>query len=133
MYTDKITLINNDETVETLLEFKDKNISFVSIMSANAAVIVEEKSSGLFTADSVVTIMDSDNKSQSIYTTEAVAKEIYTKNSIIALNLGTEVEFVNTNGWLVKKYIAQQEINNVVLSNSIAGIVYRDKIEIVNL
>ena len=52
---------------------------------------------------------------------------------MIALNLGSEVDFVNTSGWLAKKYIANQEITNIVISNSIAGIIYRDKIEIVNL
>ena len=32
-----------------------------------------------------------------------------------------------------QRYIAEQEVTNIVLSNSIAGIVYRDKIEIINL
>ena len=52
---------------------------------------------------------------------------------MIALNLGTEVEFINTDGWLVKRYIANQEITNIVVSNNIAGIIYRDKIEIIDL
>ena len=68
-----------------------------------------------------------------MYTAESVTKEIYTSNNIIALNLGSEVEFINTGGWLVKRYVAEQEVTNIVLSNSIAGIVYRDKIEIINL
>ena len=46
---------------------------------------------------------------------------------------GTEIEFINTEGWLVKRYIANQEITNVVVSNNMAGIIYRDKIEIINL
>lgn len=133
MYTDKITEIKSDETVETLQEYKDKKVSFASIELANSSVTIEEKSSGLFTADSVVNMMNSDNKSISLYTAEAVTKEIYTSGNIIALNLGSEVEFINTNGWLVKRYTADQEITSIVLSNSIAGIVYRDKIEIINL
>ena len=56
-----------------------------------------------------------------------------TKGNLIALNLGSEVEFINTSGWLVKRYIAEQEITSIVLSNSVAGIIYRDKIEIINL
>ena len=133
MYTDKITEIKSDETVETLQEYKDKKVSFASIELANSSVTIEEKSSGLFTADSVVNMMNSDNKSISLYTEEAVTKEIYTSGNIIALNLGSEVEFINTSGWLVKRYTADQEITSIVLSNSIAGIVYRDKIEIINL
>ena len=133
MYTDKITEIKSDETVETLQEYKDKKVSFASKELANSSVTIEEKSSGLFTADSVVNMMNSDNKSISLYTAEAVTKEIYTSGNIIALNLGSEVEFINTSGWLVKRYTADQEITSIVLSNSIAGIVYRDKIEIINL
>ena len=133
MYADKITVIKMDETVENIQEYKDKKISFASIELSNSSITVEEKSSGIFTADSIVNIIDSENKSTSLYTAESVTKEIYTSNNIIALNLGAEVEFINTGGWLVKKYIAEQEITSVVLSNSIAGIIYRDKIEIINL
>ena len=133
MYTDKISVIKTDETIENIQEYGNRKVSFTSIELANASITVEEKSSGIFTADSIVNIIDSDNKSTSLYTAESVTKEIYTANNIIALNLGSEVEFINTSGWLVKKYIAEQEITSIVLSNSIAGIIYRDKIEIINL
>lgn len=133
LYTDKITLIKTDETKENIQEFNNKKISFASIKLSNASITVEEKSTGLFTADSMLNIVNSENKSTSIYTAEAVTKEIYTSGDVIALNLGSEVNFVNTSGWLVKKYIAEQEITSIVLSNSIAGIIYRDKIEIINL
>lgn len=133
MYTDKINVIKTDETIDTLQEYKDKKVSFASIELSNASITIEEKSSGLFTADSVVNIINSENKSTSLYTAEAVTKEIYTSGNIIALNLGAEVEFINTSGWLVKRYTAEQEITNIALSNSVAGIIYRDKIEIINL
>ena len=133
MYTDKILVIKTDETIENIQEYGNRKVSFTSIELANASITVEEKSSGIFTADSIVNIIDSDNKSTSLYTAESVTKEIYTANNIIALNLGSEVEFINTSGWLVKKYIEEQEITSIVLSNSIAGIIYRDKIEIINL
>ncbi len=133
MYTNKIVLIKLENDMETIQEYENKKVSFASIELANHSITVEEKSSGIFTADSVVNIINSDNKSASIYTAEAVTKEIYTNDNIIALNLGSEVEFINTSGWLVKKYIAEQEITSIVLSNSVAGIVYRDKVEIINL
>ena len=62
-----------------------------------------------------------------------IAKEIYTYENILALNFGTELHIINTNGWLMKKYISDQEINQVVISNKIVGIIYRDKIEIIDL
>ncbi len=133
MYSNKITLIKSNGTVEILQEFNNKKVSFASIELSNHTITVEEKSSGIFTADSVVNIINSENKSKSLYTAESVTKEIYTSSNVIALNLGSEVEFINTSGWLLKKYIAEQEITNIVLSDSVAGIIYRDKIEIINL
>lgn len=133
MYSNKITLIKSNGTVEILQEFNNKKVSFASIELSNHTITVEEKSSGIFTADSVVNIINSENKSKSLYMAESVTKEIYTSSNAIALNLGSEVEFINTSGWLLKKYIAEQEITNIVLSDSVAGIIYRDKIEIINL
>ena len=132
MYTDMLTEIENDQE-NVLVDSKDKKIIFQSVELENNASYVEEKSSGLFTADSIVSIVNIDTKETKQYTVNYVAKEIYTYGNIIALNLGTEIEFINTGGWLVKRYIANQEITSVVVSDVIAGIIYRDKIEIINL
>lgn len=131
MYTDSINMIENGQ--DSILIDNDKKVIFQSINLTNNIVSVEEKSSGLFTADSVVSIVNVDSKNTKEYTVDAVAKEIYTYGNIIALNLGTEIEFINTDGWLVKRYIANQEITNIVVSDTVAGIIYRDKIEIINL
>ena len=133
MYTDRIDSISEDGNIETLYKSENKKVTVMDINMQNSIMAIEEKSSGLFTADSNVTIINTDNKNTINYTVDSVTKEIYTGNNIIGLNLGTEMEFINTNGWLVKRYIGSQEITKVVLSNSIAGIVYRDRIEIINL
>lgn len=132
MYTDGITMIENDAET-TLFDNKDKKITLESIELNNNVATVEEKSSGIFSADSVINIVNIENKSTKEYTVNSVIKEFYTKGDIIALNLGTEIEFINTGGWLVKRYIANQEITNIAVGNNIAGIIYRDKVEIVNL
>ena len=121
------------ENKEELFNNENKKTTFQTIELANNVAEIEEKTSDLFSADSVVTIMNTENKNTSIYTAKAVTKEIYTCENIIALNLGTEIEFINTGGWLVKRYKATQEITNVTLSSNMAGIIYRDKIEIINL
>ena len=132
MYTDGITMIENDAET-TLFDNKDKKITLESIELNNNVATVEEKSSGIFSADSVINIVNIENKATKEYTVNSVIKEFYTKGDIIALNLGTEIEFINTGGWLVKRYIANQEITNIAVGNNIAGIIYRDKVEIVNL
>ena len=132
MYTDSIKIIENDQE-STLIDNKDKEVIFQTVELNENAVSIEEKSSGLFTADSIVNIIDVDSKETKEYKIESVAKEIYAYGDIIGINLGTEIEFINTSGMLVKRYIANQEISDVAVSDSIAGIIYRDKIEIVNL
>lgn len=132
MYTDSIHIIeDNQDTV--LIDNQNKKMIFQSVELINHVVGIEEKSSGLFTADSVINIINTENTATKEYVVDAITKELYTYGNIIALNLGTEVEFINTGGWLVKRYIANQEITNIVVSDNIAGIIYRDKIEIINL
>ena len=95
MYSNGITQIENEQE-NTLIDNNDKKITFQSVELENNICYIEEKSSGLFTADSVVNIVNTDNKETKQYTVNYVAKEIYTYGNIIALNLGTEIEFINT-------------------------------------
>ena len=132
MYTDSIHIIENGEDI-TLVDNKDKKAIFQSIELTDNVISIEEKSSGVFTADSIVKITNVNNKNEKEYIVNLITKELYSYGDIIALNLGTEAEFINKEGWLVKRYVANQEITNIVVSNNIAGIIYRDKIEIVNL
>ena len=124
MYTDSIHQIENGEDI-TLIDNQNKKVIFQSVNLVNRACSIEEKSSGLFTADSLVNIVNIENHEIKQYTASSVTKELYTYGNIIAINLGTEVEFISTDGWLVKRYVANQEITNIVVSDSIAGIIYR--------
>ena len=132
MYTDSVHIIE-DKQDNTIIDNENRKVTFQSVELANHFISIEEKSSGLFTADSVVKIVNTENKNEKEYTIDSSIKEINTYGNIIALNLGTEVEFINTGGWLVKRYIANQEITQIAVSDNIASIIYRDKIEIINL
>ena len=91
MYTDNIHMIENNQDI-TLMENQNKKMIFQSVELVNHAIQIEEKSSGLFTADSVIHIVNTENRTEKDYTVNAVTKEIYTYGNMIALNLGTEVE-----------------------------------------
>lgn len=132
MYDDSICIIENEENTE-LINFSDRDVDFYTIMLNNNVALIEEKSSGLFTADSEITFISTTNGKETMYTIEDVAKEIYSCENILGLNLGSELHFINTGGWLVKRYIANQEISSVVMSDSIAGVIYRNKIEVIDL
>lgn len=133
MYDDGIYIIRNEnnEKVLNLVE-EDKKISFGDIEVSGHMYRVIEKSS-LLSTETTVEIMGVGSKSISNYVFDGVAKEMYSYNDTIAINVGSEVHFISTNGWLKKKYISSHEIKNIVLCNSFAGIIYRDKIEIVEI
>lgn len=132
MYDDSIHVISNGKD-EVLTDYNNQKISFSSIELNNRVTDIKEESSGLFSADSLVTIIDTNNKSEKTYTVNAVTKEVLTYENVIALNLGSQIEFINTDGALLKRYIAKQEITNMVVSSSVAAIVYRDKVAIISL
>lgn len=128
-----ITLQNEQEETIIELEEENKKINAADIRLENDVYRAIEKSAGLFKADTVVEIINTDNKKQTVYTTEGVAKRVECNNNIIAINLGQEIDFINTNGWLIKRYISSQEVQNIIIGNNLAGIVYSDKVEIINL
>ena len=133
MSKDKIIAFSLEGNKDELYNNKNTKTVFQAIELNDNIVALEEVAANLFTADTKVTMTNTENKNTINYTVNSVTKELYTSGNIIALNLGTEIEFINTGGWLVKRYKAEQEITNIVLSGNVAGIIYRDKIEIVNL
>lgn len=134
MYDNEITMIN-DNTNNSLFSIneKGKNINFANINLDNYIYRATEENAGLFNSNTILEIKNTSNEKIVEYTVEGVAKDIYSYKDIIAVSLGQEIEFVNTNGWLIKRYYSEQEVQNVVVGNGIAGIVYNDKVEIINL
>ena len=130
-YDDSIHVIE-DNSDKKILDISDAKNTFADINLRNSVVCVTEKSSGLF-ANIDVEITNVTNSKSNIYNIDGVASSIKTLENVIAVNLGTEVYFLNTSGWLIKKYDSSTEINDIILGSSVAGIVYSDKIEIVNL
>ncbi len=134
MYDDSIHCIENgQDTVIMNLKEDGKKISAADIKLKNNIYRAVEKSTSLFTADTTIEIMNIDSKNESIYTIEGVAKSINSYENTIAINLGQEVEFINTSGWLMKRYKSSQDVQKIIIGNGIAGIVYQNKVEIINL
>lgn len=132
MYDDSVHVIKNNEDTK-VADINSSGMTFYSIELNNHLVGTVESTSGLLDTQTSVQIINMDNQNQSTYNFNGVTKEFYSYGNKIALNLGSEVHFIETNGWLIKKYTSSQEIRKIVITDEIAGIVYRDKIEIVNL
>ena len=90
-------------------------------------------SNKIITKNTAIKIINSTTQKENTYKFEGVIKEMYCSGSKIALNLGSEIHFVDTNGWLIKKYTSNQEVRKIVISNEVAGIIYRNKIELIKL
>ena len=134
MYDDEITLLSDGQSSSIMsLNEKGKNINFANINLDGYIYIATEENEGLFNTNTVIEIQNVANNKVSVYTIEGTAKYIYSFNNVIAVNLGQEIEFINTNGWLLKNYTSSQEVQNIVIGNGIAGIAYKDKVEIINL
>ncbi|MBQ9658282.1 MAG: hypothetical protein IJV31_05900, partial [Clostridia bacterium] len=130
-YGDGIEIIEKTEK-QLITEF-DNNATYSDIDVTNAYVIAKEEKTGLFSVDTNINIITINNQKESTYKIGSSIKELYVYGDKLAINLGTEVHFINTNAWLLKKYTSNQEIKEIVMGDSIAGIVYRDKIEILSI
>ena len=122
-----------DQTYRDVIKIDNENITYLANDFNNHVVYVKEESAGLFKSQSDVYIVNTLDFQEKIYKMETIAKDVFARDNIIAVNVGTEIYFLDTNGWLIKKYTANQEITNVKVSESLAIIIYKDRIVIVDL
>ena len=134
MCNNGINLLSEGST-QQLMNFEEegKYYTFAGIDLINNIYQIEEVSDGIANQLSNIKIINTGTKKVNNYTINSIAKSISSAGDNIAINLGTEVYFINTRGWLKKKYIANQEIRNIIISDRIAAIIFRDKIEILVL
>ena len=122
-----------DNTYKEVIKIENDNITYIANNFNNNVAYIEEKTVGLFKTQSSVHIVNTSDFQEKLYKMEYAAKDVYANNNIIAINIGTEIYFLDTNGWLKKKYTANQEITNVKFSDSLATIIYKDKVVIIDL
>ena len=118
-----------------LVEFKNgiSKISFSGINLDSDIYKIEEIIYGPLNQASNLEIIDTENNKVKLYTIDGIAKNVCSSENVVAANLGTEVYFVGKNGWLIKKYTSTQEVSKVIVTDQIAGIIYRDKIKFLKL
>lgn len=132
MYNDSIEILK-DETSNKLVDLQNSKLSFMTINLNNRIALLEEVSTGEYTANTKVKIVNPETLKEKMYISNDVAKAVYTSQNKIAINFGTDLHIISKNGILLKKYISNKEINDVVMTEGVLGIVYRDSIQIINL
>lgn len=133
MYDDSIHMIESNVDMKLIDLEEDEKVTFGDCELTNFIYRTVEQSTGIFSADTIVEMINITNQKEITYTVEGVAKSVVSYDNIIAVNLGSEVVFINTSGWLVKRYTSSQEIRNIVIGDGVSAIIYRDKIELVSL
>ena len=118
--------------IEKILEVTDRTL-FVDINLQEYICIIQENSTGILNSEFEVKTINPINKKEHTYLLESMPKSLYCNNNIIAVNMGNEIEFINHSGWLIKSFTSKQSFREVVLGNNIAGVIYKDRIEIINL
>lgn len=132
IYDSGVGVVKN-QTYKDVIKIENENITYLANDFDNHVVYVKEESAGLFKSQSDVHIVNTLDFQEKIYKMESAAKDVFASDNIIAINVGTEIYFLDSNGWLIKKYTSNQEITNVKVSESLAIIIYKDRIVIVDL
>lgn len=128
-YIQKVTLESNERIYEITT-----NDLFVDINMKDSIAIVDKQSSGLFSYEYEIIIKQTNSKSEKLYILDSdLPKTIKISGENIALNLGNEVRIVGANGWLTKKYTSSKQINSLVIGDSISGVIYKNRIEIIEI
>ena len=131
VYDDSINIVKDGYEQELIK--KEDEATFVSGNLGNSIANIKEEQRSAFNSSSTLNIVNTSSKQTYKYNFGEIAKEMYTTGNVIGINIGTEIYFVKTNGMLIKKYTSNQEITNVMITNNIAIIIYKDRIEVINL
>ena len=130
LYDNHVDLIK-DNNVSEITNFKDANILFADIN--DKLIQIEKRNTGLLSSEFELQIIDVPYQNKTVYKLEKEPKSIEVFGNIIAINLGTEALFINNSGWLIKDYTASQEIHAITISNGLAGIIFKDKVEFLSI
>ena len=103
-YIQKVGIEDNNR----ILDF-DNNSLFVDINLKDSIAIVKKQSSGLFSYEYEMRIKSTSGGSENLYILDnIVPKDVLISGNIIGIDLGTEVQIVNSRGMLLKKYKSNQ-------------------------
>lgn len=121
-----VYLFQNDEK-EKIVDI-DSTVSFVNIDLDGYVAFVKEE-----TNKYELNLLNVENKKNNTYLLNDAVKNIYCNENITAVDVGNKVDFVNNNAWVIKKFTSHQNIKSIILGSNCATIIYKDRIEILDL
>lgn len=134
MYDEHIDVLKGEENTE-LVNLINEEVLFADINLSSKITKIIKRSDGFMNTSIEMQIINSNNiEDIKTYEIDNIPKKIYTQGNMIAVNLGTSIVFINDNGWLVKKYESnEEEIQNIVMCDEVAGIISKNRINIISL
>ena len=121
----------DEKNAERIYDFSDLT-AYIDVNMNNEFVRIDKEKSSVFKSDYRLKITNN-NKTDKTFIIEGSLKSLKAKDKIVALNLGSEVVFLNNNAWMMKKYTSTQDVKDVVISNKLGLIIYGEKIDIIKL
>lgn len=119
----------NDEKIFTI----SSDTSFVDINLNGYICIIRENSDKNSSNEYELDMLNVESKKTNAYFVNDTVKAINCYENIVAVNMGNEVDFINTNGWLVKKFTSFRNIKEIIVGDGVAAIVHKDSVEIIDL
>lgn len=116
-YDDGIHILYGENENESI-SYSSKKVTFASVELNNYSVYTIEKTAGLLSTSTQVIMKNSGTQKENLYTTQGTVKDLKSKGDNIALNLGSRIDFINTNGWLIKRYVSQREVRRYSTSRT---------------
>ena len=107
---------------------------FADINNNSTITLVEKQSSGLFSYDYQMRTINVLNNSNSLFIlSNSMPKTIDCVSNKVCINYGNEIQITNIKGWLLKRYTPHSEIKQIIIGENIAGIIYKDEIDIISI
>lgn len=110
-----------------------ENTQFVDISSNNNIIVLEQVDEGIFSGEYQITIINNNGNTKALYKIgKFVPKELKLTNNNIGVNLGQEAVILGINGWEKKNYNTNKEIREIILSDKICVILYKNSFRIID-
>ena len=123
----------DEKTNERILDITDDYL-FLDIGLDKNLTFISKEQSGVFSFQYGLTIEDRKSKFQHLYIIDKdVPKSMVVRGDDIVLNFGDDIKVISKGGKLLKEFKSATEVKDMVLGDGILGIIYQNKIDIVNL
>ena len=132
-YDGEIKVIKAKKEVDKVIDFNTENVIFADVSLKDRAIIVKENQKEDGSAQTRVEFINPITKSSRVYNLKGAAKEIYTYKDKAVINIGSELFILRNNGTLVKKYVSEEDISEVHMTNNIVVVVNRNKLEVIEI